>query len=122
MNKDQIVVIVVAALLLYFVYDFYLSDLIKDKLDKSRTKKLTIDKFEKIAQIKLISDDSKEIEKFICDNTEHLSTETVQKLVDRMEVIKSDRIIGNDSLKTRIDSLVENEEEPTVAKRAARKR
>jgi len=122
MNKDQIVVIVVATLLLYFVYDFYLSDLIKDKLDKSRTKKLTIDKFEKIAQIKLISDDSKEIEKFICDNTEHLSTETVQKLVDRMEVIKSDRIIGNDSLKTRIDSLVENEEEPTVAKRAARKR
>lgn len=112
MNKDLILLIAGGIVVFFILYELLIADAIGNRLKKSRTRKLTTDKFEKIAQIKLISDDSKEIEKFISDNTEFLSDETVKKLVERMEVIKSDRIINNDNLKARIETLASSQKEP----------
>lgn len=65
----------------------------------------TKDKVTKIAQVKLVSDDRKDIEKFVTDNAKYLSNDTVKKLVARIEAIKDDNIIKDDDIRSQIDAL-----------------
>lgn len=61
---------------------------------------------EKIAKVKALSTNVKDIEKFIIDNAKTLSDATIDILVARMEMLAADRVIREDDLKTRIDSVV----------------
>lgn len=82
------------------------------------------DKIAKIAQVKLVSDDRKEIEKFVTDNANYLSNETVKLLVARIEAIKDDRVIADDNLKVRFEELDNNsqpEYQPPAGARPGRK-
>ncbi len=108
------------------LYQIFISDWIKAKRLEVKNSKSKYDSLEKIAQVKMVSDEPKDIEKFITDNAQYLSAEVVAKLVSRIEMIKTDQVINEDTLlKKRIDALedpVEIEEEPVVVKRASRKR
>ncbi len=79
---------------------------------------------EKIAKVKVLSTNSKDIEKFIIDNAKTLSDATIDILVNRMEMLATDKVIKDDDLKARIDVLTPAEEDtaaPTELK-AVRKR
>lgn len=113
------------------IYQIFLSDYIKAKRLESKNLKDKYASLDKIAQVKLVSDDAKDIEKFITDNAQYLSDETVKQLVARIEMIKADQVINADTiLKKRIEDLDSSrkqalevfEEEPIVVKRASRKK
>lgn len=108
------------------LYQIFISDWIKAKRLEIKNAKSKYESLEKIAQVKMVSDEPKDIERFITENAQYLSAEMVAKLVSRIEMIKTDRVIDADTLlKKRIDALedpVEIEEEPVVVKRASRKR
>ena len=110
--------IVIVLIGLYFFWDEYLSDIIKEKRFQTQENELKVLKLEKISQVKMVSDDPKEIEKFITDNAQFLSDQIVKQLVSRIELIKSERVINADSslLKSRIESLGEaaNDDPPVV--------
>lgn len=100
------------------VYQIFLSDWIAAKRaqwKESREKNNSIDK---IAQVKLVSDDAKGIEKFVTNNAQYLSDQMVKKLVARIESIKVDGVISADEiLKTRIAELEPEEEVETTGAR-----
>ncbi len=83
---------------------------------------------EKIAKVKVLSTNSKDIEKFIIDNAKTLSDATIDILVNRMEMLATDKVIKDDDLKARIDVLTPAEEDvverqPLIQElKAARKR
>lgn len=83
-------------------YQIFLSDYINNKIKTYKDKNNNKDVATKIARVKLISDDPKDIEKFIITNAQYLSDDLVKKLVERIEIIKFDKIIIEDNLKTRI--------------------
>ncbi len=66
---------------------------------------------EKIAKVKVLSTNSKDIEKFIIDNAKTLSDATIDILVNRMEMLATDKVIKDDDLKARIDVLTPAEED-----------
>src|SRR5574338_752273 len=102
---ETLVVIGVAVLL----YQIFLSDMVAARRKASQESKNQLGRVAKMAKVKLVSDNAKEIEKFIADNAEHLSDETVNLLVARIEAIKTDQVISADTiLKSRIDSLDTN--------------
>lgn len=88
------------------VYQIFLSDWIAKVRAENKEKASAKASVDKIALVKLVSDDPKKIEDFISSNANYLSTEIVQKLVDRIESLKFDKMYGEDSLKKRIDDLV----------------
>jgi len=88
--------------LMAVVYQIFISDYLSSKLKSRRDLRFNKDAMSKIAKVKLVSDDPKDIEKFITVNAQYLSDDTVNKLVERIELIKADRIIMEDGLKTRI--------------------
>lgn len=116
--------------MLVILYQVFLSDYVTDKLEQLSNRRGEMrgnkEKYEstaKIAQVKLVSDDTKDIESFITNNAKYLSNEMVSKLVDRIEAIRTDQVINADTiLKKRIDDLAPQEEEPVVVKRASKKR
>lgn len=109
--------LVIGLAIVIILYQIFLSDYIKEKQEVSSAKQVRLQNTDKIARVKLTSDDPKEIEKFITDNAQYLSDSMVQQLVTRIENIKDDRVITADNvLKSKIDSL----EEPAVVKRASR--
>lgn len=118
--------IIVGIGILILVYQVFLSDMIKAKRQQVKDSEAKHDSIEKIAKVKLVSDDPKDIEKFITDNAQYLSDDMVQRLVDRIDNIKNDNVINADTLlKKRIDALepeLEVHDEPAVLKRASRKR
>lgn len=102
---EFLIVVGLAAL----VYQIFLSDFIAAKRRNNQQHKTQTSNVAKMAKVKLVSDDIKDIEKFIANNAEHLSEEMVNLLVARIEAIKTDQIINADTiLKTRIDSLDKN--------------
>lgn len=102
-----------AVLIVLIVYQMFISDTIQDLLSQSKANSAEKNAVQKITQVKLISDNAKDIEKFIVDNAAHLSNDDVKKLVARMEIIKADKVIDTDAvLKSRIDSLEMFEEAP----------
>lgn len=106
------------------LYQIFLSDFIKAKRLEVKNAKSKYDSLDKIAQVKLVSDDRKDIERFITENAQYLSAEMVKKLVERIDMIKNDHIIETDTLlKKKFEELEESEEEePVVTKRATRKK
>lgn len=117
--------IVIGLALLYMVFSIFFSDAIKEKMVSNEATKTKQTSLDKIARVKVVSEDAKDIEKFITDNAQYLSDATVAALVARIEMIRADRVINEDTLlKKRIDALdpVEIKEEPVVVKRASRKR
>ena len=99
---ETLVVIGVAVLL----YQIFLSDMVAARRKASQQSKLEVSNAIKMAKVKLVSDDPKDIEKFIAANAEHLPNETVDLLVARIEAIKTDQIINADTiLKSRIEAL-----------------
>lgn len=65
---------------------------------------------EKIAKVKALSTNTKDIEKFILDNAKTLSDATIDILVARMEMLAADRVIRDDDLKMRIESVAKDDE------------
>lgn len=103
------------------VYQIFLSDWIADKRAQWKEARNKGDSIDKIAQVKLVSDDAKGIEKFVTNNAQYLSDQMVKKLVARIETIKVDGVISADEiLKTRIDELQPEEEEENVETRSQR--
>lgn len=75
---------------------------------------------EKIAKVKALSTNPKDIEKFIVDNAKTLSDATIDILVARMEMLAADRVIREDDLKVRIDDItIPKEWTPKVPERVA---
>lgn len=113
--------------LAYMVYQIFFSESIQEKFEIKRNYQLKHDNVAKIARVKLVSDDRKDIEKFITENAQYLSNEMVEQLVNRIELIKNDQVISADTdLKRRIDALepplVVVEEGPVILKKAGRKK
>ena len=99
------------------VYQIFLSDWIAAKRAQWKEAKDKNNSIDKIAQVKLVSDDAKGIEKFVTNNAQYLSDQMVKKLVARIENIRVDGVISADEiLKTRIAELQPEEEEETEAK------
>jgi len=94
------------------VYQIFLSDWIATKRAQWRVDKSKSGSIDKIAQVKLVSDDAKGIEEFVTTNASYLSDQMVKKLVARIESLKVDYVIAEDELlKTRIAELQPEEEE-----------
>lgn len=90
----------------FVVYQIFLSDYIKDLRARNTERKGHYHSVEKIALVKLVSEDPKDIEKFITDNAQYLSDATVQKLVARIDALHTDKIISaDDILKARFEDL-----------------
>jgi len=108
------------------IYQVFLSDWVKAFRAQNAEKHSKYSNVEKIALVKLVSEDPKDIEQFITNNATYLSDATVQKLVARIEAIQTDRIISADDLtKRRFEDLdikhqqeAEAEEEEQHAKTA----
>jgi len=117
--------ILIGLALAYMLFSIFFSDAIKEKMASNEAIKVKQSSLDKIARVKMVSEDPKDIEKFITDNAQYLSEGMVAGLVGRIEMIRTDRIISDDNmLKKRIDALdpVEIDEEPVVLKKVARKR
>jgi hypothetical protein len=94
------------------VYQIFLSDWIATKRAQWSVDKSKSGSIDKIAQVKLVSDDAKGIEEFVTTNASYLSDQMVKKLVARIESLKIDQVIaGDELLKTRIAELQPEEEE-----------
>ncbi len=99
------------------VYQIFLSDWIAAKRAQWKEARNKSDSIDKIAQVKLVSDDAKGIEKFVTNNAQYLSDQMVKKLVARIESIRVDGVISADEiLKTRFAELQPEEEEETEIK------
>jgi len=70
---------------------------------------------EKIAKVKALSTNPKDLEKFIIDNAKTLSDATIDILVARLEMLAADRVIRDDDLKARIDTVVSASEPEDAA-------
>lgn len=100
------------------LYQIFLSDWIAAKREQWKEARSKADSIDKIAQVKLVSDDAKGIEKFVTNNAQYLSDQMVKKLVARIEAIKVDGVISADEiLKTRIAELEPEEEVETTGGR-----
>ena len=95
------------------IYQIFLSDWIAAKRMQWKEARSKTDSINKIAQVKLVSDDAKSIEGFVTNNAQYLSDQMVKKLVARIESIRADNVISADSelLKARIAELQPEEEE-----------
>jgi hypothetical protein len=99
-----IVEIAFVAGIVILAYQVFISDKIKNwKNNRSKRIEAT-NSAEKIAQVKLLSDDRKEIELFIEKNATYLSNNIVKKLVDRLEYLKAEHVIEEDDLKKKSTS------------------
>ncbi len=99
------------------VYQIFLSDWIAAKRAQWKEARNKSDSIDKIAQVKLVSDDAKGIEKFVTNNAQYLSDQMVKKLVARIESIRVDGVISADEiLKTRFAELHPEEEEEAEIK------
>lgn len=108
---------------LVVIYQVFLSDWISSKRQVTQESKGKLGAVEKIAQIKLVSDDAKDIEKFVTDNAAYLSMDMVTKLAARIDSLHIDSVIRDDDLNKRIAALpqpeeIEEEEEEIHAKTA----
>ena len=90
----------------FVIYQIFLSDWVKAFRAQNEEKKGKFKNVEKIALVKLVSEDPKDIEQFITNNATYLSDATVQKLVARIDALHTDKIISaDDILKQRFEDL-----------------
>lgn len=91
------------------VYQIFVSDWVTGLRSKRQESKAQLESIEKIAMVKLVSDDRKDIEAFVTANAQYLSNVTIQKFVARLESLKIDDVIRDDDLlKKRIADLPNN--------------
>lgn len=111
-----------AAIVVITLYQIFLSDWVDEKRTQWKESRIKVNSVDKIAQVKLVSDDAKGIEDFVTKNAQYLSDQMVKKLVARIEDIKAGSVIAADEiLKTRIAELPQEKEdyaETTRSKRA----
>ena len=101
-----------ASLAVYFL--LFHDDVVEKRAEKNRLLQ-TKNEAEKIAKVKALSTNTKELEKFIVDNAKTLSDATIDVLVARMEMLAVDHLIRDDDLKMRIDDIsVPKEYNPLV--------
>lgn len=94
------------------VYQIFLSDWIGAMRAQWKEARSKNDSIDKIAQVKLVSDDAKGIEQFVTNNAQYLSDQMVKRLVARIEDIRAGSVISADEiLKTRFAELQPQEEE-----------
>lgn len=99
------------------IYYTFVSDWWGARHARFKESKILSSNIGKIAQVKLVSDDKKDIEQFITENATYLTDQMVDKLVARIESLKVDDVIINDDrLKKRIVGLPIQEEEEENAK------
>lgn len=90
----------------FLIYQVFLSDWVKAWRAQNAEKHSKFSNIEKIAKVKLVSEDPKDIEQFITNNATYLSDATVQLLVARIEALHTDKIISaDDILKARFEDL-----------------
>lgn len=107
-----------AAALIYYVF---ISDWWQAQRAKHRETNSKSSNVDKIAQVKLVSDDKKDIERFVTDNAQYLSDPMVKRLVARIEELKVDDVIISDELlKKRIAELPQEEIEEEAHAEIAR--
>lgn len=82
---EHIIEIIFAVGMVVLLYEVFISDSISDRWKAFRTRKEKTSDADKIARVKLVSEDAKDIEKFINSNAHDLSDEMVTKLVTRIE-------------------------------------
>ena len=88
------------------IYQVFLSDWVKAWRLQNAERHSKYHNIEKIALVKLVSDDPKDIEQFITNNATYLSDATVQKLVARIDMLHTDKVIAaDDILKARFEDL-----------------
>ncbi len=94
------------------VYQIFLSDWVDEQRSKHKENKGRANSVDKLAKVKLVSDDPKDIEMFVENNAQYLSDQMVTKLVARLEYLKADKVItADEALKHRIEELEPIEEE-----------
>jgi hypothetical protein len=89
---------VFGGVVLLVLYQIFISDWIDDKLQSYKSKTQGLSAAEKLAQVKLVSHNAKDIETFISKNADNLSDTTVTKLVSRIEAISNEQVISADNL------------------------
>jgi len=103
-------VLFVGALVVF--YQIFLADWISSKRQMTKESKGKFGSVEKIAQIKLVSNDAKDIEQFVTDNAAYLSGPVVNKLAARIESLHIDTVIRDDDfLNRKIAALPQPEED-----------
>jgi hypothetical protein len=108
---SSIVELVIFVGVAYAVYQIFLSDWVKAHRAQVEERKGKFGSLEKIALVKLVSEDPKDIEQFITTNAAYLSNDTVQKLVARIEALHTDKVISaDDILKSRFEDLAAHQE------------
>jgi hypothetical protein len=103
---SNILYILIGLLVTAVIYYAFVSDWLQDKFENFSERKLTSSNINKIARVKLVSEDAKDIEKFITANAGFLSNEMVGHLISRIEYLQDcSALKANDiDLKNRIDS------------------
>lgn len=119
MSVETIVHIIMGGSMLFALWYVFVHDYVADFKTQYFEKRAIKDKVSKIAKVKLVSDDRKEIEKFVGDNAEHLSHAMVNLLVARIESIKDDRVIADDDLKVRFEEINQKSTEPANNEKVA---
>jgi hypothetical protein len=107
---DHVALVVIGSLVLYLFYQTFITDMIANKIKVLKERSANKTTAEKVAQVKMLSDDPKDIEKFITNNAKYLSDGIVKQLVARIDLIKCDRVIAEDSIRKRIASLPQDDE------------
>lgn len=104
--------IVGAGITVIVLYQVFVSDAVSDawngimdKRKRGQQSKERISAADKIAKVKMVSTDIKDIEKFIMDNAKDLSDGVVSQLVSHIEALRADQDIMGDALKSKIDGL-----------------
>lgn len=100
----------------------YFGDDIKFFLNQRSLTRANISTSEKIARVKELSDDPKDIEKFITSNVNNLSEAAINKLIAKIEILKAEKVISDDSLKKRISDIALDEEFETPQIKGSKKR
>jgi hypothetical protein len=104
---NGLIVVVIA----WGLYQVCHSDWVYEKYTRFTDYRIKHANVDKIAMVKLVSDDTKGIETFVNQNAEYLSKAMVQKLVNRIETLNYDTTIADDNvLKKRIANLGEPDE------------
>lgn len=86
----ELLAIAIISILLYQVF-------ISEKIEAYKERRAQSTSADKIARLKLLSDDPKEIEKFIVANAADLSNVSMNQLLARLETLHADRVINDDS-------------------------
>lgn len=119
---DIVLLSIVALVTLVIIYQTFLADWFDNKAEAKKAKATKLNSVTKMAMIKMVSDDPKEIEIFVSNNVEYLSDQTVQQFVDRIETLKADSVIKlcDNVLKQKIEDISDQDKQEKQEKKVNR--